>query len=128
MCKTIEEIRGNLEKIKTRSAWSNGVKMYAFDFCDDLEEWQDYEKTQDLPTGAALEKILLNGAKNWSEFSWAGCSLCYNYDIAKRLCTPSELKKTYNGGKRPNAREEWLDVQRRALFQAFQMLKQAINN
>ena len=127
MCKTVEELRKKLECKKTRSAWDAGVKLYAFDLLDTLEEWQTWEKRQDIPTGKELETALLNGAKNWKEYSWGGCALCYNYDIAKRLCTPSELKKTYNGGKRPNAREDWLDVQHRAIFQAFLLLKNIIN-
>ena len=46
-------------------------------------------------------------------------SIIYDSDIAERLCTPSELKKTRNGERKPNSREEWLDVQARALRQAF---------
>ena len=38
-------------------------------------------------------------------------------DIAKRLGT-SEFKKSKNGESNPNSREEWLDVQARALTQA----------
>ena len=126
--KTLNEIKKELEQVKTRSAWDAGVKFYAFDLLDDLGEWQNYEKRQDIPTGKSLEDVLLNGASNWGVYSWGGSSLCYNGDIAKRLCTPSELKKTWEGAKRPNAREEWLDTQARALFQAFQMLKNIINN
>lgn len=44
--------------------------------------------------------------------------MIYDSDIAERLCNPSELKKTRNGERRPNGREEWLDTQARALFQA----------
>lgn len=51
-------------------------------------------------------------------YNWGGSSLIYDADIAGRLCCPSELKKTRNGERRPNSREEWLDVQARALYQA----------
>ena len=50
----------------------------------------------------------------------------YDGDIAAALCTPSELKKTRNGERRPNSREEWLDVQARALHQAFLRMYSAI--
>lgn len=50
----------------------------------------------------------------------------YDGDIAAALCTPSELKKTRNGDRRPNSREEWLDVQARALRQAFRRVYSAI--
>ena len=128
MIKNIKEIAKELEQVKTRSKWADGVKVYAFELLETLQEWQAYENTQAIPTGAELEKVLLNGAKNWKEYSWGGCSLCYNVQIAKRLCTPSELKKTCNGEKRPNAREDWLDVQSRAIFQAFCLLKNIINS
>ena len=52
------------------------------------------------------------------ESSWGGSHLCYDYDIARHYCTPSELKRTRDGERRPNARDEWLDVQARAIYQA----------
>ena len=118
MQNNLNEIRKQVEQQKARSAWARGVKLYAFDFVDTLEEWQDYENTNEIPTGEKLKKVLLNGAGDWVNYSWAGCSLCYDGQIAERLCSPSELKKTCNGNKRPNASEEWLDVQARAIFQA----------
>lgn len=42
----------------------------------------------------------------------------YDGDIAERLCTPSELRKTRGGELNPNCRESWLDVQARALYRA----------
>lgn len=44
--------------------------------------------------------------------------LCYDADIAARVCTPSELKRKHGGAYEPNSRETWLDVQARALYQA----------
>lgn len=61
---------------------------------------------------------MLNGADSWIQYSWGGCSLIYDGDIAERLCSPSELKKTRNGERKPNGNEEWLDTQARALYQA----------
>lgn len=52
------------------------------------------------------------------ESSWGGSFLCYDCDIARHYCTPSELKRTRDGERRPNAHEEWLDVQARAIYQA----------
>ena len=66
-------------------------------------------------------KTLAN-ADDWNAFSWGGSSLIYDYDIAERLCTPSELKRTKNGERKPNAREDWLDTQARALYQAWRRL------
>lgn len=57
------------------------------------------------------------------ESSWGGSHLCYNYDIARHYCTPSELKRTRDGQRRPNAREDWLDVQARAIYQALSKIR-----
>lgn len=80
----------------------------------------------DLRSSAMIEKALLNGADSWNSYSWGGCGLIYDYDIARHYCTPSELRKTRDGERRPNSREEWLDVQARALFQASNRVKRAI--
>lgn len=114
--KTIKEIRQAIENEKARSAWDKGKKAYALELLDNFPE--DHE----FYASPADKKELLNGAADWSQYSWGGCSLIYNSDIAQRLCSPSELKKTHNGERRPNSREEWLDVQARALFQAAHMI------
>lgn len=97
-----------------RSAWGRGVQSYAVEIAETLAD-QAHEIE---PTRAAIEHIALNGARDWSQYSWGGCSLCYDEDIAKLLCTPSELKRKRNGALPPNSHEEWLDVQARALTQA----------
>lgn len=120
--KTVREI---LETRKTRSAWDRGVAVYASHLLDNLHD--DYIEygiidSDDLADVALVRDALLNGAKNWSEYSWGGCAYIYNGDIARVLCTPSELKRADNGNRRPNPREEWLDVQTRALKQASTLL------
>ena len=72
-----------------------------------------------------LREALLNGADNWNQYSYGGCSLIYDGDIAERLCNPSELKKTRNGERNPNSRETWLDVQARALGKASYLIIKA---
>jgi hypothetical protein len=59
------------------------------------------------------------------QYSYGGCSLIYDCDIAERLCSPSELKRTRDGERSPNAKEEWLDVQARALYQAARLVMRA---
>ena len=112
-----EKITAELNARKDRSAWNKGVTRYALELVEELEERAEYEKRNPAP-GKECREWMLNGAKDWNQYSWGGSSLIYNSDIAERLCTPSELKKTRNGERRPNAREEWLDTQARALFQA----------
>lgn len=121
----IEKMKKALDEEKTRSAWGRGVKEYAAELIDELGEaiaggWFD---PADIGAPLMLKKQLLNGASDWPQYSWGGSSLIYNEDIAARLCTPSELKKTRNGERRPNAREEWLDTQARALYQAARMVQ-----
>lgn len=115
--KTIEIIRNTIENTKTRSAWDRAINAYA------LELLEEYENNYGSDACAPCEADLLNGASNWKEYSFGGCSLIYNGDIAERTCTPSELKKTRYGEKKPNKNEDWHDVQARALFQAAQRIK-----
>ena len=120
--KNYEYIKNKLENRKDRSAWDKGVTIYALELLDEIKEYID-DNGKEPQTMEELKKIALNGAENWNKYSWGGCSLIYNADIAERLCTPSELKKTRNGERRPNSREEWLDVQARALRQAYSRIK-----
>ena len=106
-----------VEEIPNTSAWKRGVKEYAYELLDNLEEKaQSYER---LPRNEKeLKEWLLNGAMDWEDYSYGGCSLIYDGDIAERLCTPSELKKKDCGRLAPNSQESWLDVQTIALRQA----------
>lgn len=115
-----ERMTKELEARKDRSAWNKGVTVYALELVEQLAEAAEggYIDADDLAAPRMLRKALLNGADDWSAYSWGGCSLIYNSDIAERLCCPSELKRTRNGERRPNSREEWLDTQARALSQA----------
>lgn len=106
-----------LEAKKDRSTWGRGVNIYALELVEEAQ----VELTVDN-----YKKELLNGADNWSHYSWGGSSLIYDRDIAERLATPSELKRTKNGEKQPNSREEWLDTQARALNQASIRIRSAI--
>ena len=104
---------------KRISAWDRGCYLYAHDLLDTIE-------SEDITTDCAdMQDVLLNGASSWNQYSWSGCSLIYDIDIAERLCTPSELRKTRNGERRPNSSEEWLDVQARALWQAWYIVRGA---
>lgn len=93
------------------SKWQQGVEIYT-------QELKEFLQENNL---TATKENLLNGARDWSEYSYGGSSLIYNDDIAERLATPSEIKKCtrVDGSLRnPNSSETWLDVQARALHQA----------
>ena len=114
---TLDNVAAELEARKNRSAWDKGVTVYALELVEELRERAAYEWCIPEP-GKECREWMLNGAQDWNQYSWGGSSLIYDGDIAERLCTPSELKKTRHGERRPNSREEWLDVQARALYQA----------
>ena len=116
----------------TNSAWTKGVAEYAEMMIDNLEDHEEYDpgfidsiNVQTPGWSKKLQKVLLDGAQDWKESSWGGAWKIYDRDIAEALCSPSELRKTDGGRKRPNAREEWLDVQARALYQAAMRVEEA---
>ena len=102
-----------------RSAWSRAVHTYAVELVESLSE------TADLSNETLLNKELLNGAADWQQYSEGGCALVYDADIAERVCSPSELKRNKGGERQPNARENWIDCQARALYQASHLVHRA---
>lgn len=108
----------NMKKRFARSAWDKGVYDYAFDILE--------------PLGDELEDVnadtLMNGANTWTAYSYGGCALICDDDIAKRMCTPSEYKKYLNAGinSKLSDSDYWLgNVQTRALFQAMAKIRRA---
>ena len=81
-----------LEQLKSekpaRSAWGRGIQAAAVE----IVEGVDY--IDELPASyKPFERALLGGARDWSQYSWGGCSLCCNVEIAERYMTPSGLKR-----------------------------------
>lgn len=116
--KTNKELVEIIAATPARSAWRRGVRAYALEMTEEAEG--------ELARVADLEKELLSGADNWREYSYGGCALIYDGDIAERLCAPGEYAKTRQGERAPNARETWLDVQARALWQAANLIASAV--
>ena len=109
--RSTNEAIGIVRGRKDRSAWDRGVSEYAVELLESIEGYE--------PADAAEAKaLMLDGARDWEEYSYGGCSLIYGCDIAERLCAPYELRRTRGGELPPNRRETWLDVQARALWQA----------
>ena len=121
-----------------RSKWERAVVEDAeemlFEAIENLKDTPE-EAPRDLTSlTAELLNVSIRTLRDWGgddghngirslyqcahESSWGGSHLCYNSDIARHYCTPSELRRTRDGARRPNAREEWLDVQARAIYQA----------
>lgn len=130
-------LENELNGVKTRSAWSKGVKAYAFDFLDCLDEYASYgdwtmatvteyneHLRSDVINAEAFKRLLLNGANDWRVYSYGGGAIISDFEIARRLCTPSEFKKRHKGDYAPSRGENWLDVQARALYQAYILIAQ----
>ena len=116
---------------KNESAWNRGARKYAFELLEELPD--DYyfacENASEVEqTLKELRKIMLKGANTWIEYSENGLAYIYNYDIAKALCSPSEFSSTNEGAKKPNKYETWIDVQGRALVQAWFLIKNVIRD
>lgn len=121
-----KELLIKVESLNGKSAWEKGVNEYVYEM---VEAVADYVEDVTLDN---VKEVLLNGASDWSQYSYGGCSLIYDGDIAERLCTPSELKKvTHKDGsisQKANSRETWLDCQARALHQACRKIKDIIKD
>ena len=126
----IAALTAQLEAVKNRSAWDRGVQQYAESLADDLAEYLNGGciSLDNLRTWDAAQSAMLNGADGWTSYSYGGSALICDYEIAERLCNPSELKKTRGGERNPNSRETWLDCQARALRQASRRVYAAIRN
>lgn len=119
-----------IKKIRARSQWGEGVKFYAEWLLDNYEEyvqfcyreWSLRNDDSKFNPPPMTEKILLNGAHDWKEYSWGGCAFVSDFDICQTLLTPSEQARKKDGELPPNSRESWLDVQARALSQAAELL------
>lgn len=122
----VNEIRARLEAVKPRSCWARGVKGLALNLLRSYIDICEYCDNNGRPIPELNEETLLNGADDWNAYCYGGGALIYDGDIAKNLCTPSELKRTDNGNKAPNGREGWQDVQARAYFQAYRMVMSCI--
>ena len=113
---TTADVINAINKKHMRSAWMRGVQQYAVELAENVGEvvsdWSRYSWYE-------LESVALNGAIDWAEFSQGGCSLVFDADICERLAIPSEVKRTRHGELEPNAHETWIDVQTRALVQAW---------
>lgn len=121
----------NITKIKTwvenespRSKWERAVRDYALEMISKCNK-------KDITS----YKQLLNhvDAKNMDDYAIAkalsegGCFEIWDGDIAKRLCTPSELKRVMrkDGTVKDLPHESWIDVQTRAVYQAILLLERA---
>lgn len=114
-----QEIINELDAASTRarSAWQRGVIDYAILI---LERAENYDEFGQLPIS---EYALLDGAADWHEYAAGGFGRVYNCEICAALCSPSDRARLHDGRRMPNSSETWIDVEARALSQAWEMLR-----
>jgi len=121
------ELIKKLNTVKTRSAWDKGVLDYALEIVENYAP-EEVTSVDDVLNYARDKHESLYSVAKWQ--SEGGCFELYDDDIAQRLCTPSELRRcTHKDGSlrdMANARESWLDVQSRAVFQAYNRIQAAL--
>ena len=117
----ITELKNKLgeEQKHARGAYQKAIYQYAFELCENIAD--NYittaEELEHLENITNLKERALNGASDWEQYSWGGCSLCYNYDILSRLFCKSIVKK-YKNADTVRGRH-LLDYQAAALSKAF---------
>lgn len=124
--KNIQAVANEVNNTKTRSAWSKGVKAYALEMLESFEEWRKWNEENGESVPELDERTALNGAKDWSAWTYGGCGLVYDCAIAERLCTPSELRKLDGGERVLSGAATWCDIEARAARQAWQMIAKAV--
>lgn len=85
-----------------QTKWEKGVKQYALELATEAEE-KEYLSEEEFG------KALLNGAQDWRQYSYGGCSLINDDEIFCRLFTQTTLIKGKLGA---------LDLQAQALKKA----------
>lgn len=117
----IEELKNKLneEQKKARGVYQKAIYVYAFELIDNIADnyittANELEHLENIPN---LKERALNGATSWNQYSWGGCSLCYNYDILQRLFCKSIVKKYENADSVKG--RHLLDWQASALSKAF---------
>lgn len=125
-----------LNGLRFSSPWQEAVQDYAQELLKNVSNELEWYRSENKPTEVDLISACFNTSvfSNESDFDVAircsegGCFLIYDEGIARKLCTSDEFERLhyYKDGslKNPNPRENWLQCQGRALFQAFRMLKE----
>ena len=128
MQRLIIDIRNELDASHGKSAWKFGVHCYAVDMFAEYVERRGLNLWDEtIRIGKITEEDLLNGAKDWKQYSHDGNARIYDSDICQRLCSQREQKRTQYGKLPPNDHEDWLDVQARALQEAACLVIKAVN-
>ncbi|MCM1516190.1 MAG: hypothetical protein NC080_07270 [Paraprevotella sp.] len=111
-----DAVRFGIENSDGDTAWDVGVRSAALEIWDRIIESGEYPDNENL-----LYKSMLNGAQDWHQYSYGGCALVYDIDIARRYMRYSDLVNII-GGRFELEGKNWLDVQADALYQAADLI------
>ena len=75
-------------RYSTRSTEDRAVLAYMAELVDTMRN-----HSAEVVTAQDVERICLNGANNWQHYSFSGCSLCYNDQIAELILPPSRRNR-----------------------------------
>lgn len=116
-------LRMNIKELETKLEEEQKRARGAFEICENIADnyTTTAEELEHLENIANLKERALNGAENWTKYSWGGSSLCYDYDVLSRLFCPSIVKK-YENADTVRGRH-LLDHQASALSKAFCKIK-----
>ena len=115
--KTVASIRKELENLPVTNHWAKGVKTYAIDMFEEIIDSGELVFVRNIK-----EEDLLDGAKNWTEYSWHGRVTCYDH-IIRKILDPNDSGEQ----ARSTDGKAWLDVQAEALAQVAQILLHIVN-
>lgn len=120
----ISKIKTWIENESYRSKWEQAVRDYALEMISqcDKTDITSYKQIPNHCNAASMTDYAIA-----RDLSKGGCFEIYDADIAKRLCTPSQLKRVTrkDGTVRDLPRGSWIDVQTRAVYQAILLIKHA---
>lgn len=120
----ISKIKTWIENSSYRSHWERAVKDYALEMISqcDKTDITSYKQIPNHCNATSMSDYAI--ARDLSE---GGCFEIYDADIARRLCTPSRLKRVTrkDGTVRDLPHGSWIDVQTRAVYQAILLIKRA---
>lgn len=114
------ELLEKIEQSPARGAWARGVRDYAYMVVESFMEGHGISMGAEV---AITERGALRGAKNWEAYSRGGFGLTYNHAICRALCPPYLQKRFEDGQRDPSDKEDWCDVEARALHQAWDLVK-----
>lgn len=111
------------ETERKRGQWNKATAYYADFLLDSYIEICKWCADQNAAIPALSLDLVLNGASGWHQYSYGGCALVYNGDIAKVVFTPAQFAE-WEQGRKVTA-EPLLDIQARALAAGWRVLKSA---